>query len=411
MSNPSALGAICWEAESSWGEDVTTFATDRIAVLDAVDPSGLTHDKLEPNRVVQYRNDGTGYITGVMGGSFKTRVYLTGHGSTMSGSPTIGAHETFLALALGSSADLSASASTTLTGGTAAVPTTTASGTFDAGGLCRVGALLDGDGDGQFYAITTHTATTLTLRGALRGAPANGAVLYPVVQIYGPESPTSTAITGTRFLLQTANLQYECHGCFPMSIEWSGFNAGEVPSATITWGVSWWRYSTATFPSTTSSTAAAFNPGAVAAGSVNIQDVGTTTRNERTLVRSISLTHTLGVEVLRGPGGVNQYQAIIGARRTPDTIMLSVTEEADAATTTPVLPGYGTGTAFKHIEVTLSTADGSAFGFAIPRACVTNIAVQKSENNLNRLTTMYRAHTSSVTTSNLTLAAIVYGMA
>lgn len=411
MANPSALGAICWEAESSWAEDVTTFATDRVAVLDRVDASGLTHEKLEPLRVVQYRNDGTPYILGTMGGSFKTRMWLTGHGSTMVGSPSIGAHENLLALAFGSSADLSASASTTLTGGTAAVPTTTASGTFDAGGLCRVGTLGDGDGDGQFYKIATHTTTTLTLIGALRGAPANGAVLYPVVQIYGPESPTSTAITGTRFLLQTANLQYECHGCFPMSVAFQGMNAGEAPSIEITWGVSWWRYSTATFPSAVTSTAASFNPGAIASGSLNIQDVGTTTRNERTLMRSVSLEHTLGIEVLTGPGGVNQYQKIIGARRTPDMVRLIVTEEADAATTTPVTPVYGTASTFKHIEWTGSTADGSAFGFAMPRACVTNVAVQKMDQNLNRLTTEYRGHTGSTTTSNLTLAAIVYGMA
>ena len=421
MSNPNVLGAICWEAETAgaynpaagtgWAEPIDTWATDRVAILDSVDVSGLTNDPLEPGRVVQYRNDGTPYPEGPKGGTFTTKLYWTGHGSTMVGSPTINARENYIARAFGVAAALSASASTTLTGGTAAVPTTTASGTFYAGGLCRVGALGDGDGDGQFYAITTHTTTTLTLRGALRGAPVNGAVLYPVVQLYGPEAPTTSAITGTRFLLQTANLQYECHGCFPMSISYSGFNAGEVPAAEITWGVSWWRYSTATFPSTTSSAAATMNPGAVAAGSVNVQDVGTTTRNERTLVRSISLEHTLGIEPLRGPGGINQYQAIIGARRLPDTIMFSVTEEADAATTSPVLPLQGLSSTMKHIEVTLSTADGSAFGFAMPNCCVTNIATQKQDGNLNRLTTMYRAHTSSVTTSNLTLAAIVYGMA
>jgi hypothetical protein len=411
VSNPSALGAICWEAEAAWGEDVTTFATDRVAVIGAVDASGLTHDKLAPDRVVQYLNDGTSYINGVMGGSFKTKVYLTGHGSTMVGSPTIGAHENFLALVFGSAAALSATASTTLTGGTAAVPTTTASATFSAGGLCRIGTLGDAKGDGQFYAVTTHLTTSLTLRGAMRAAPVATNVLYPVVQIFGPESPTATAVTGTRFLLQTANLQYECHGCFPMSVAIAGLNAGEVPTAEITWGVSWWRYSTATFPSAVTSTAVAFNPGAVAAGSLNVQDVGTTTRNERLLCRSVSLEYTLGIEVLKGPGGINQYQAIIGARRTPNTIMLTVTEEADAATTSPVLPGYGIGTTFKHIEYTASTADGSAFGFAMPRACVTNIATQKADQNLNRLTTSYRAHTSAVTTSNLTLAALVLGFA
>lgn len=409
MSNASALGAICWEAESAWAEDVGTYATDRVAQLDSVDTSGLTWDVLAPNRVTQYRNDGTPYVKGVMGGTFRTKVYWTGHGSTMVGSPSIGAHENFIALAFGSAADLSATSSTTLTGGTAAVPTTTASGTFDAGGLCRVGTLGDGDGDGQMYPITTHVTTSLTLRAALRGAPVNGAVLYPVVQLPVSESPTGGAITGTRFLLQTANLQYECHGCYPISAITTGLNPGEIPMLEITWGVSWWEYSTATFPTTQASVALAFSPSPVAAGSLNVADVGTTTRTERTY-RNLTLTHTLGVEPLMGPGGVNAYQKIIGARRIPDTIEIEWTEDADAATTTPVLPSFALGT-FKHVTLTASTADGSAFGFAMPKCCVTNIPTQKADGNINRLSIKLRAHTSTVTTNALTLSSIVYGMA
>lgn len=407
MSNPSALGAICWEAESAWAEDVATYATDRVAVLDAVDLSGLTHEVLAPNRVVQYRNDGTPYIEGVKGGQFTTKLYMAGHGSTMVGSPALNARENFIALAFGVSAALSAAASTTLTGGTAAVPLTTASGTFSAGGLCRIGALGDADGDGQMHAITTHTGTSLTLRTAMRATPANGAVLYPVVQYAVPESPTTAALTGTRMLLQTANLQAECHGCWPMSVSITGLNPGELPMLEITWGVSWWEYSTATFPTTTASVGAAFNPAPVAAGSLCMQDVGTTTRAERSY-RNLTLTHTLGIEPLRGPGGVNAAQVVIGAKRTPDTIEIEWTEEADAQTLTPVLPLLALGT-FKHIEFTASTADGSAFGFAMPRACITNRPMQKADGNLNRLSIKLRAHTSTVTTNALTLSAIVYG--
>lgn len=410
MSNYSAGGAICWEAESGWAEDVTTFATDRVAVLESVDISGLGQDILAPNKVNQYRNEGQLYIRGPMNASFRTKVYLNGHGSTMVGSPTIGAHENFLALVMGSAAALSATASTTCTGGTAAVPTTTASGTFSAGGLCRIGSLGDAKGDGQFYAITTHVTTSLTLRGAARAAPANTNVLLPVVQIFGPEAPTSTAITGTRFLLQTANLCIEAHGCFPQSIAITGLNPGEVPMAEITWGVSWWRYSTATFPSTTSSAAIAFNPAPVCAGSWNVNTSGTTTRSERSY-RSLTLNITLGVEPVMGPGGVNQYQKIIGARRVPDMIEVEWSEDADAATTTPVLPGLLTAGAFLHGELTLSTADGSAVGFAFPRMCVTNMPTQSAVNNRNAITIRCRAHTSSVTTSNLTLAAMVMGSA
>ena len=341
-----------------------------------------------------------------MGGSFKTKMYMV-RGATMVGSPSLSAMGVLWGIALGNHA-LSASASTTLTGGTAAVPTTTASGTFSAGSLCRVGALGDGDGNGQMYAIGTHVTTTLTLLGAMDGAPVNGAVLYPVAQIYPSSSPTSTSIVGTRFLLQTANLQYECHGCYPMSASLSGLNTGERPQIEITWGVSWWRYSTATFPSAVASDT--FNPSAVAAGSFNVQTVGTTTRNARS-VRGVSIDCTLGIVPLPGPGGVSAYQKIVGATRTSDTIKITWTEDADTATTSPVLPGYGTATNSKSIIYTLSTTDGSSVGFKFPKVCIDSVAVQKDDGGINRLTCSGMAYTGDTSTSALTLAAMVVGSA
>lgn len=420
MSNPSVLGAISWESETAgafnpvantgWGETTATFATDRMAITAPVDTTGLERAIMEPGRVVQYLQEGTPYIRTVDGGSFKTKLWLTGHGSTMVGSPTIAAHENLLARVFGSAAALSASASTTLTGGTAAVPTTTASGTFSAGSLCRIGALGDGRGNGQIHAITTHVTTSLTLRGAMGASPTNGDVLYPVVQLLGPEDPTSTAITGTRFLLQTANLQYECHGCFPMSYSITGLNPGEVPSIEVTWGVSWFKESTATFPSATASAAALLNPSPIAAGSWNVQASGTTTRSLRDY-RGFSLDVTLGIEPQYGPAGANAYQKIIGARRTPNTIMVTWTENADAATLTPALSTLFTNGALLHGEFTGSTADGSVFGFACPRMCVTNYPIQEANGNINRMTIKCRAHTSTVTTNNLTLAALVIASA
>jgi hypothetical protein len=407
MSNPSSLGAICYEAEASWGEDVATYATFRLPIIGAVDASGLEHAKEAAGRTMQYRSGGSQHVLMTMGGSFKMLLDLTGHGSTMVGSPSLEEIETFLGIVFGNAA-LSATASTTLTGGTATVPTTTASGTFSAGGLCRIGALGDGDGNGQFYAIGTHVTTSLTLLGALDDTPANGAILYPVTQIYPSSSPTSVNITGTRFLLQTANLQYECHGCYPMSVSFSGLNTGERPQIEITWGVSWWEYSTATFPSTVTSDH--FNPAPVAAGSFNVQTLATTTRNKRTM-RGFSLDYTLGVVPLMGPGGVSAYQKIVGAARIDDQIKLTWTEDADTATTTPVLPGYGTATSSKHIEYTLSTADGSAVGFKFPKVCIDNVATQKAEDGQNRLTISGTAYSSDTTTSALTLAPMVMGLA
>lgn len=177
----------------------------------------------------------------------------------------------------------------------------------------------------------------------------------------------------------------------------------------ITWGVSWWDYTSQTFPTTTASVGLAFNPGAVCSGNLNMAAVGTTTSSPRSY-RNLTLTHTLGVVPLEGPGGANPYQKVIGAMRTPDTIEIEWTEESEAATATPSLPLLALGT-FQHIEFTGSTADGSAFGFAMPRACVVNRPLQMADAELNRLKIKLRAHTSSVTTNALTLSAIVYGEA
>lgn len=401
MSHPGALGAITYSVESSWAEDVDTTDTLRIPVLGQVDASGLIHKKIAPERVQQYLQGGDSWILGTMEGTFKIRSYLTGHGSSTAGATSITAYETYLGKVIGNAAVV-ASAGTTLTGGTANIPTTTASGTFSAGGLCFVGALGDGDGGGQAYAISSHSATNLTLLTDLAGAPVSGAALYSGTMIYPYETPTSTSVTGHRFLLQTANLQYLCHGCYPMSYSITGQGPGEIPIIEVTWGVSWWEYKASTFPNTTSTDAS--NPAANAAGSLFVNTVGTSTNATRTF-RSFSLECTIGMEVLRGPGGVNQYQDIVGARRTPNQYKVTWTEDADAATTTPVLPGYGTSTNRKHVLWTGSTSDGSRVAMYFPNVCISNVATQRVDQNLNRLTIEGMAHTSSVTTNDLTLSA------
>lgn len=401
MSNPGVLGAACYEAEASFAEDVDTTATFRAPTIGPIDTSGLVHAKIEPGRTIQYRNEGSPWIPGTMSGSFKTKVYLFGHGSTTAGATTITTFATLLGIVVGNAAVVSA-AGTTLTGGTANAPATTASGTFSAGGLAFIGALGDGDGEGQAYPIATHTLTTLTLLMDLAGAPVNGAVLYSGDMVYPSESPTATTITSTRWLLQTANLQYLCHGCYPTGFSISGLNPGEIPTVEITWAVAWWEYKASTFPSAVSSNES--NPSAVAAGSLQVASVGATTNSRRTY-RNFSIDYTLGVEALKGPGGVNQYQDIVGCRRTPDTIKVSWTEDADAATTTPVLPEFGTSVARKHVMWTGSTADGSRVAMYMPNVMISNVAVQKMDQNLNRLSIEGMAHTGSTATSALTLSA------
>lgn len=406
MSNPSALGAAVWTAESVFAEDVTTINTQRLPITSPVDCSGLVHNKVDSQRVVQYRNDGTAWILGTMGGSFRTKFYLTGHGSTTGAAVTVSNLETLLGYVFGN-VTASAASGTTFTGGTETATTTTASATFTPGAIGFSGALGDARGNGQAFVVSTHVTTTLNVLTALGGSPTNADVCYSGVNIYPSESPTSTTITSLRFLLQTANLSYECHGCFPTAVSISGLNAGELPTIEITWAVAWWRYSTSTFPSTVSTDTS--NPAAVAAGSMFINDVGTATRATRTW-RNFQIDYTLGVETLKGPGGVNQYQDIVGCRRTPDKIKVSWTEDADAATTTPVLPGYGTATTKKHLLYSSSTAAGSRIAIYLPNVCITNVATQKADGNINRLSCEGMAYTGPTTTSDLTLSAFRLAM-
>jgi hypothetical protein len=398
MSNPGSLQAICYESESSWAENVTTFATLRIPTLGPIQ-SNITHEKLPSERTVQYRSDGTDPILGVQGGEITMESYLCGHGSSTSGATTITAYETFLGRIFGGTSAVSAASGTTATAGTAASWTTAASGTFTAGSIAFFGALADGRGGGQAGVVSSHSGTALALLTATPGAPSNGDVVYSAGMIFPNTSPTATAITGVRFLHQSANLQYKLHGSFPKSWELSNLNTGQLPRIKHTWGVSAWGYSSATFPTTTSTDTT--SPGAVAAGSFFINDVGTSTRATRT-IRDFTVNYTAGVEALEGPGGLWQYQKTIGAVRTPDVIKLTWTEDADATTTSPVLPGYGTATTRKHILYTLSTAAGTRMAMYFPSVCIDNVAVQKIDQNINRLTVEARAYVGPDLSSELT---------
>ncbi|TXH41026.1 MAG: hypothetical protein E6Q97_38480 [Desulfurellales bacterium] len=375
MSNTAALGAIEYEIETTWGEDVTTFTTHRLPVLDAIDVSGLVHNKIAPNRVVQYRNDGTPWITMDQGGEFKVKLHLTGHGSTTSGATTVMAIETFLGYVFGN-VTVSSATGTTVTGGTATAPTL-AGGAFAASSLCRIGAIGDGRGNGQFYAVNAHGAN-LVLLTAMDATPNNGDVVYSAVNIYPSETPTSGSVQSMRMRFLSANLKYEAHGVFPKSLSISGLNAGEVPTIEVTLGVSWWRQTaTGTFPSTV--TQSAFTPAPVAAGSFFLQTVGTTTRSKRTH-RDLSIEYTMGIAELKGPGGLNQYQSTIGARRLPDSIRVSWSE--DAATT---IDDLWTSTNRLHACITLSAVAGSAVGFYMPNLCITGARpLQFNGDGINR---------------------------
>lgn len=407
MTTSNRLAALEYEPETSFCENVTTFATHRIPVLEAIDPSGLVWDKVESMRVEQYMHGGSQHVRMSKGGSFRTKIDIAGHGATTAGSPTLDQIETFKGYVFGN-VGLSASASTTLTGGTATAPTTTASGTFAAGGLCFIGELGDGDGDGQMYPISTHATTTLNLLAALNGAPVNGAVLYPAAQFYFHEAPSTiagctTSVPGLRFRFLNADVQYQCHGCFPTAVSITGLNPNERPQMEVTWEVSYWTSGAAlgTYPSAVTSNQ--YNPAQIQSGSLFMNAVGTATRVLRTF-RELSLDIQLGMVKLAGPGGVFADQRWIGCRRVPSSISVSWVEDASAA-----VEAFGSGTTSYHLCYTASTTPGSRFGFYMPKVCFKTVPVQFTHDGINRMRLVGQAYTGGTTTNDLTLSAFRMG--
>lgn len=409
MSNPSSKAAACYELETAWGEAISTFATFRAPATKSIDTSGLTHAKQAADRVVQRLGDGTQPILMNQGGSFKISLYLTGHGTTTSGATTLTATETLLKAVFGNGT-VSAASGTTFTGGTATIPITTASATIAAGALIRGGSRADGKGNGQFVAVASHITTTLNLLTGFDTAPAAADVLYSAVNIYPSEDPIAgTTVASTRWLLSNANVQYECHGCYPTSAVISGLNTSQVPMVEITFAVSYWGYNTAiTFPSAVATET--FQPAANANGSLFVAPTGTVTRATR-VYRNFTLTYSINTVSLMGPGGIGAFQAIVGARRTGHAVKLSWTEDADLATLTPVLPGFGTGTTDYHALWTGNPTAGKAMGIYFPRINFTNVPLQKADGNINRFQIEADAYTGGTTTSDLTASSIRLGFA
>lgn len=409
MSYPSALASVLYAAESSWAETSTTFGT-RLPVVGAVDVSGLQQSKIDTMRVVQLAQGGEAQATGFQGGSFKTKFWLAGHGSTTSGAVSATALPTLLAYALGGSS--TGPAGTTLTGGTATVPTTTASATFTAGQLCRIGAHGDTRGNGQFYAITSHVTTSLTLKNAMAASPSNGDVLYSAETVWINELPSTTSITGIRMTAKTANLQYNMHGCWARSISFVVPVNGELPSVEIEWGVSRWTYGNATFPDTTTPDSFTPAPGGGGGSSFFFNAYGTATRATRSVRANSNTTLTVALNniPIMGPGGNTASQNIVGCQRGPANITFEWVEDAPTVTTSPQLE-----TDFETIShglLTMSNTAGTAMGLYMPKMVpIGDKPVQFSDGGINRLRYRYACRADETQTTNLLASAVRIGFA
>ena len=402
MGNPIQLLECEYEAESTFGEDIDTTATYKLHLREPIDCSGIEQKKIAPGTVSVYRGEPGDWILGTFEPTFKTKIAIPGHGSTTAGAITIAPHETLLGLIHGNA--VTTATGTTLTGGTANIPTTTDSGTLDAGDLCFIGALGDGDGEGQCYPIATHSAQNLTLLVDLQGAPVNGAVRYGGTTIYPHSDPTNSNYTGIRMCVRSANTQYLMHGCFPTAITYTGTNPGEVLMADVTWKAAWFEYKSASIPTATATDT--FNPGPNAAGSLVVNTVGTTTNSSSTrrVYRDLTIEIDLGTIECRGPGGVNAFQDIVGAKRGQDSCKLSWSEYAEATTTTPELPGFGTSTNRKHAMLTFNTSNGQRTAWYFPSLRVMNVPRQINLGGINGYRIECMAGVGPTTTSALTLS-------
>ncbi len=402
-ANISRLKAVLYNTESAFGENTNTYGT-RLQCVDDVDLAGLTHDKVNINPTTQRPHEGVQDLRTIMGGSFSLTLLWTGHGDDGTGAQTATDLSTLLGHVIGTlrTADVGAAVSTQ----TSATVFTATGITMGAGTLCRIGAIGDGRGGGQFHAVSAESSDEITLLTGAAAAPTTADTCYGAHVVYPSETPgTFETVQSLRFQLMSANKQYRVHGCYPTSVEFTGLNIGELPKVRITFAVAWWEIANQTFPDTTATAAQSGAP--VAAGSLFINAVGTATRATYG-VRDFSFRVNFEHTPLFGPEGVSQWQGVIGCRRTRCQGMITTVFDAEAVGTQRWHDLYQTAEGSltnRHILWTGSAVTGRAVGLYAPNVkIVSPMPTQSDMAGLNRITVNWECLTGATTTSDLTLS-------
>jgi hypothetical protein len=404
MSRSPASGAVAYAVETNFAEVSATFGT-RLAIADSVKLGGFTQGKLATGYVTPFRNQIVPNVNGTKRGDFETKFMLAGHGSTCAGAVTLSDLETILGIALGrGAADVqaaSATAGTTATsGGTATSLNVALAAGYRAGAIARAGALGDGRNAGQPFVVGAHSASAITVLTALQAALAAADVVYNPVNISTPESPANNTITSTRWRFQTGNYQVEAFGCYPKSITFEA-RTGQLGFVTIRWGCARWDFAAATFPS--AGAMQAFAPAVIAGGSFFFAPVGSTARpNPVMSPRDFKLTYNLNVVELMGPGGIAADQDIVGCVRGRDSLEVEFLLDAEAATVTPLLPGYWAGNAEYHLLYGLNAVDGASVSMYMPYLVPAgDRPTQEDMEGLNRVRLKLAGGTGPTTTTEL----------
>lgn len=414
MSQSALLQGVEYNAEGSFCENASSFGVSLNAV-ELVDLSGCARKKTRVPFVQSYPYEGAQHILEPFdGNSVKLKMPLTGLGATASGAVPSSDLVTLLGLLIGNSASGLATG-TTFTGGTAAVPTTTAANGVVAGALVRGGSVADGKVGGQFVPVSGHATSSLTLLLAAAAAPANLDVLYASKMVYPSvlTAITFEAITTIRLRILTSNGHYILRGCFPLSAPvLSGLNPGETPMVEVTLGVSHVDSVSATFPSATAAQRHAPNP--VVNGSLVLQQVGTTTYAAQAY-RKLEVDLGFTGMPIKGPGGNFEGQLYQACRRVPGQAYLTFTadKEANGTDTWWDRAELDPNTAvYYHAMLSLCCGDGRGIGLYWPRLALCEAQpIQINDDGWNRQRVKLEAQIGSTKTTDLTASPYRMGFA
>lgn len=419
-AHSSMTGFVAWEAEDSFADAADDTYTTRIQVRDdAIDVSGLQRALLDRGGTFQRFGEGDAMVPGPFGVStFKTTLDAYGHGSATNGALTEPNLAKLLAHVFGNS--VWSQVGGLLTTGTNDANTLTSTNTtLLAGGLIRVGAKGDTRADGQ-GSVAAGASSPYELDVDLPGAPTTADAVRAMGLIYPISDPTSGILTSSaaasnnslRFVLATANLQFAARGCACTRAALTGIGPGGYPRWELDWGSAHWNPVSQTYPSATATADKA--PAPVANGSLFIQAKGTTTR---ATYEPRDISFEIGHEIvpIRGPGGENTGQDVVGWVRVPRRSVLNVTLDAEAVTASPtwhtLFATDPNSITMRHILYTMNTVDGRALALYLPNARpIGQVPSQSRFNDMNTVTLQFEALTNTVTTNALTLSAWRLGM-
>lgn len=408
----SKLQHLSYVTEAAWAE-ASTSATGAVTIpiTAMIDASQLGRKMIDPGRVTQFRNERPKMIPGTFDGvEFAMEFECVGHGSATSGTPTITAYESLLAWMIGTSASIVAG--TTIDDSTATVsslPVALTSG-YGSGYLVRVGEKGDKGGDGQWAVTSSHATGTLALKTALPDAPTDSPpdVIHSSVVVHTPESDCS--VTSRRFFLKTADQSWILHGCFPKSLKVTG-GIGQIMKWQATIGVSWVEPVNATFPDTSTTAPWTYNAAPVAGGSVFLQAHGTATRQIVT-ARQVAVDITLGIQPVTGFDAVSTSQVVVGAKRVPDTIRLSLLVDAAGASASPTWWGAWATNARYHALLGYVVGAGAAVACYLPNLAWSGPQPTQSDlDGLNRVALEFEAGADTAESTDLGRSAMRWGFA